>query len=153
MKFKKIFEVVDVYDSKFGVPTSEVISFNGVLEFLDDVIYFSNHSLSEDNKDNLNIKYNLLVDRVMMTKLFEEAVKGLAKKHRTDVLLELKDAIIKLGKYEISSNKKNHPLTNLQGHLDLHLDKGNLILLYKYESANILLLAVSNDSLNQILKL
>ena len=34
-----------------------------------------------------------------MTKLFERAVKELSKKNRSDVLKELKDVIIKLGKY------------------------------------------------------
>lgn len=67
-----------------------------------------------------------------MTTLFEKAVKLLTKKHDAVVLKELKDIVIKLGKMQVESDKKNHRLTNAEGHFDLHLDGGRLILLYKY---------------------
>lgn len=147
----KLHENVDLYDNTFGEPTTEVVSIQGVIDFLDNVIEFTNKYTTV--QEDLNNKYNLLVDRVVMTKLFERAVKELSKKNRSDVLKELKDVIIKLGKYEISSNKKNHPLKNAEWHLDLHLDGGNLILLYKYFNEEVFEIDVYKASLERFLRL
>lgn len=148
---KKLVKEFDLYDDTFGEPTTEVVSIKGVLDFLDDVISFTNrnHVIEE----GLNDKYNLQVDRVVMTQLFEKAVKSLSKKKKTNVLKELKDTIIKLGNYEIGSNKKNHPLKNAQGHLDLHLEGGNLILLYKYFNEEVFEIDVDEKSLQRFLRL
>ena len=145
------YEDVDPYDIRFGEPTTQVIDAIGVLDYLDDVIAACDEL--DIIEEGLNDKYNLAVKRIVVTKSFENAVKLLYKKHRKDVLKELKDAIIKLGRYEISTGKKNHPLTNAEGHLDIHLDGGNLILLYRYDSEEVLEIGFSTSSLNQILRL
>lgn len=144
-------EQYDVYDERFGEPTTEVVKIEGVLDFLDDVIAFTQNQSVID--EGLNDKYNLQVDRVVMTKLFERAIKALSRKNKVDVLKEIKDTIIRLGNYEISSNKKNHPLKNAEGHLDLHLEGGNLILLYKYFNEEVFEIDVEKKSLDRILRL
>ena len=137
----------DEYDRLFGEPTTEVFSITDALDFIDDVIRFCDtENISEDTNQADNSKYKLLVKRVVMTNLFERAVKTLCKKHRKDVLKELKDAIIRLGKYEITREKDNHRLNNAEGHLDLHLDGSNLILLYKYETEEVLTLTFGSQT-------
>ena len=73
------------------------------------------------------------VNRVVATRSFENAVKQLKKKHETKTLEELYDVVTKLANYEVTKEKSNHPLENANGHKDLHLKGGKLILLYKYE--------------------
>ena len=90
-------ESVDRYDERFGEPTMEVLTFEGMIKFLDDVIKFP-HTGSY-TIEGLNDKYNFEVDRVVATKLFEQAVKLLWKKKKFDVIEELKQTIIKLGNY------------------------------------------------------
>lgn len=118
------------YDRRFGEPATEVLGIEDALDFLDDVIAFAEEY--QNIQESMNDKYDLNVKRVVMTTLFEKAVKLLTKKHDAAVLKELKDIVIKLGKMQVESDKKNHRLTNAEGHFDLHLDGGRLILLYKY---------------------
>lgn len=73
------------------------------------------------------------VNKIIVTRSFENAVKALKKKHKSNTLNELYDVVDKLSKYEITSQKSNHPLKDMEGHKDIHLEGGNLILLYKYE--------------------
>lgn len=143
-------EHLDEYDEKFGEPTTQVIDIIGFLDFLDDVISACNEKQSVS--ESLNARYNFKVKRVVATRLFEQAVKELFKKHRADVIEELKNTIIKLGMYEIGSAKHNHPLEKSEGHLDIHIDGGNLILLYKYDD-DVLEVGFEKSALNQILRL
>lgn len=138
------------YDRKFGEPATEVLGIEDALDFLDDVIAFAE---GYDNlEEKLNDKYNLIVDRVVMTTLFEKAVKLLTKKNKSKTLKELKDAIIKLGRYEIKGSKSNHPLKDSKGHFDLHLDGGNLILLYTYFNEDVFEIDVDKQSFERVLK-
>lgn len=137
------------YDKKFGEPTTEVLGIQDAIDFLDDVIAFGSFTnIDEDINDN----YNLLVDRVVMTSLFEKIIKQLKRKNKVDVLKEIKETIIKLGKYEIKGNKSNHPLKDSEGHLDLHIDSGNLILLYKYFNEDVFEIDVDKKSYQRVLK-
>lgn len=149
MKLKNGFS--DEYDVRFGEPTTEVVDIHGVLDFLDEVIAFCDSY--EDLQEGLNDKYKFKVSRIVMTNFFERAVKQLCRKHKKDTLKELKEAIIKLGNYEIKSGKKNHPLKDSYGHLDLHLDGGRLILIYKYVDDDVLMVGFEKSSFNQILRL
>lgn len=152
--FKKVNEYKDYsddYDRIFGEPTTEVITPQGVLDYIDEVIKCIDKS-TDSLTENLNSN-DFIIKRIIATNYFEKAIKGLYKLHKKDVLEELKDAIEKLCNYEITSNKKNHPLQDMDGHLDLHLDGGNLILIYKYENENTLKLYTDESSLNQLLKL
>lgn len=144
-------ESVDKFDERFGEPTMEVLTIDRMIKFLDDVIRFPNDS--GVTLEGLNDKYNFKVDRIVATKLFEQAVKLLWKKKKLDVLRELRDTVIKLGNYEISSNKDNHPLKNAEGHLDLHLDGGNLILVYKYLSEKLVEVDIDKESIIKSLRL
>ena len=143
-------ENIDEYDEKFGEPSTQVTDIVGFLDYLDDVIAYCNEL--QTVTEGLNDKYNFKVSKVMATRLFEQAVKELFKKNRTDVIKELKETIIKLGTYDISSAKHNHPLVNSMGHFDIHLDGGTLILLYKYDD-DILEIGFDQSALNQILRL
>lgn len=69
---------------------------------------------------------------VVATKQFMKAVKQLKKKHKTDVLRELYDIVNKLRNLEITTQSSNHWLKDADDHKDIHLDGGNLILMYKY---------------------
>ena len=60
-------------------------------------------------------------------------MKQLKKKHENRALKELYDAVNELANYRITKQRSNHPLTNMDGHIDLHLKGQELILLYKYE--------------------
>lgn len=73
------------------------------------------------------------VAKVVATRSFESAVKKLKKQHKTSALKELHDVVTQLINYEITKQKSNHPLKNAEGHRDIHLDGGNLVLLYKYD--------------------
>ena len=151
----KLFEnKQDKYDEIFGEPTTEVVSIYGVLDYLDEVIKLTEENIfEEDLTESNNSHYDFEIERIVMTRQFEEAVKQLYKKHKSNVINELKDTIIKLGNYEIGKEKKNHPLHNLLGHVDLHLQSGDLILLYKYISPKVVQITVTEDSIKQILKL
>lgn len=139
------------YDELFGEPSTEVFDIVDLLDYLDNVISFTESETTVN--DGLNDKYDLLVDRVVATNFFKKAVKLLSKKKKTNVLKELKETIIKLGNYEIKGNKKNHPLTNAEGHFDLHLEGGNLILIYKYFNEEVFEIDVSQVSIERILRL
>lgn len=149
-KEKENADMFDIeYDKKFGEPTTEVLGIQDAIDFLDDVIAFGSFTnIDEDINDN----YNLLVDRVVMTSLFEKIIKQLKRKNKVDVLKEIKETIIKLGKYEIKGNKSNHPLKDSEGHLDLHIDSGNLILLYKYFNEDVFEIDVDKKSYQRVLK-
>ena len=73
------------------------------------------------------------VSRIVATRSFENAVKQLKKKHETNALNELHNAVLSLCNFEITKQKSNHPLKNAQGHKDLHLKNGKLVLIYRYE--------------------
>lgn len=73
------------------------------------------------------------VSKVVATKSFESAVKSLKKDHKTQVLAELHAAVLDLVNLRITKQKSNHPLNRLDGHRDIHLDGGRLILLYRYD--------------------
>ena len=73
------------------------------------------------------------VNRIVATRSFENAVKQLKKKHESKTLQELKQTVLELANYNITKQKSNHPLKNSDGHIDLHLKGGKLVLLYKYE--------------------
>lgn len=73
------------------------------------------------------------VDKVVATRSFENSVKLLKKKHKSDVLKELSEVIDDLINLKITTQKSNHPLKNAEGHRDLHIDGGKLILLYRYD--------------------
>lgn len=148
----KIFrESIDKYDEKFGEPCTQVLDIVDLLDYLDDVISYCKEVNTVN--ESLNDNYGFKVKRVVATRMFEQAVKELFKKSRTDVIEELKQTIIKLGKYEITSAKHNHPLKNTYGHMDIHLDGGTLILLYKYDDDDVLEIGFDQSVLNQILKL
>lgn len=143
-------ESIDKYDEKFGEPCTQVLDIVDLLDYLDDVISYCKEVNTVN--ESLNDSYGFKVKRVVATRMFEQAVKELFKKNRTDVIEELKQTIIKLGKYEITSAKSNHPLKNAYGHMDIHLDGGTLILLYKYDD-DVLEIGFDQSVLNQILKL
>ena len=88
---------------------------------------------------------NNVVSKVVATRVFKNSVKRLKKKHNDKVLEELYTAVRQLINLEISTQKKNHTLKNFDGHKDLHLDGGRLILLYRYD--------VEEDTLILTLKL
>lgn len=144
-------EEYDEYDEVFGEPTTEVVDIIGVLDYLDEVI--SMCEIQEAINEGLNDEYNLKVKRVVMTDCFENAVKMLFKKHKAKVIKELKEVIIKLGNYEVSTAKKQHALKNAKGHIDLHLDGGNLILIYKYINEDTVELHIDDKALERTLKL
>ena len=73
------------------------------------------------------------VSKIVATRSFENSVKQLKKKHENEALNELCDIVNKLADYEITKQKSNHPLKDVDGHIDLHLKGGKLVLLYKYE--------------------
>lgn len=144
-------EKVDPYDEKFGEPTTEVVDIESFVKFLDDVIRDAenNNYIEEDINDN----YNFEVDRIVATNYFEKAIKLLHKKKKTDVLKEIKDVVIRLGNYDVGKSKDNHPLKNAEGHMDIHIEGGNLILVYKYFSEEVFELNITQESLNRILRL
>ena len=78
-------------------------------------------------------------NQTKITAKFQKAIKQLLKKHKYDVVLQIVTLISKLEKFEISGQSSNHPLKNAQGFRDIHLDGGNLILLYKYENNNLVI--------------
>lgn len=71
--------------------------------------------------------------KIVATRSFEDAVKQLKKKHEKNALNELHDTIISLANFEVTKQKSNHPLKNAQGHKDLHLNGGKLVLIYRYD--------------------
>ena len=79
------------------------------------------------------------VKRVFVTRSFKDALKKLKKSHKTDVINELYSVVQDLIDQKVSTQNKNHPLKHLpkdaKGHRDLHLEGGNLVLLYRYETA------------------
>ena len=70
--------------------------------------------------------------KVVATKQFEQGVKMLKKKHDNEALSELYEVVTQLRSLNVSTQNKNHWLKNADGHLDIHIKGGNLILLYKY---------------------
>lgn len=76
---------------------------------------------------------NQNIVKVFATRSFEAGVKQLKKQHKTAVLDELYNTVLQLINLDITKQKHNHPLKNSGGHNDIHLDGGNLILIYRYE--------------------
>ncbi len=77
---------------------------------------------------------NSRVDKIVATRSFVQAVKSLKSDHKNKELQELHQAIQDLAEFNITTQKSNHPLKNAQGHIDLHLAGGKLILLYRYDN-------------------
>ena len=75
--------------------------------------------------------------QIVTTPLFEKGIKLLQKKHLNDVIKDIKETIIKLANYEISTQKSNHRLTNTDVN-DIHI-RPNIILLYRYDVNNALI--------------
>ena len=150
-KIIKESELNDEYDIKFGEPTTEVLNIYDLLDFIDDVIVFTK-AAKETITENINAKYNLLVDRVVATESFEKALKILYKKHRTDILEELKSVVIDLGNYK-TQQKHNHTLKNASGHMDIHIGNGNFVLIYRYVSEDVLMIGFTENQMQQFLKL
>lgn len=144
-------EFEDEYDSIFGEPTTEVLDIYDLLDFIDEVIEYTENQ-SKSINENLNKKYELQVDRVVATESFENALKILNKKHRTDILRELKTLIIDLGNYK-TQQKHNHPLKNAKGHMDIHIGGGKYILIYRYVSDDVLMIGFTETQMQQFLKL
>lgn len=137
-----------IYDDKFGEPTTQVFDFNDLIDYLDEAAHFANtskyieinSSTDVNDSNNQSDESEKHVNKVVATDMFEKSIKKLTKKHKGKVILEIKDTIVKLKNFKISSGKHNHPLKNSDGHQDIHLDGGKLILLYKYISSDILVI-------------
>lgn len=148
---KLFIEEYDEYDEYFGEPTTQVLDISQALKFFDDVINLAEKS--KRLKESSSNEHNFEVKRIVMTSLFERAVKQLYKKKKISVLKELKETIIKLANYEIQAAKSNHPLKNAKGHIDLHIEGGNLILLYKYINDEVVGIDIDKSSFEFLLKL
>lgn len=144
-------EYADKYDEKFGVPSTEVFEINDLLDFIDEVIEYTEEQ-SETLEENVNEKYNLQVDKVVATDPFEKALKILFKKHRIDILKEIKSVVIDLGNYK-TQQKHNHPLKNASGCMDIHIGNGKYVLMYRYVSEKVVMLGFSEEQMQAFLKL
>lgn len=134
---------VDGYhrDMIFGEPTNEVLDVGDFINYLEDAIRFADESFDITSATILTSDNDSLM-RVYVTSYFEKGIKELINKHRKDVLIELKDVIEKLLRLEVTRNNRNHPLKNAEGHLELHIDGGNLLLVYKYLSKDVISVAL-----------
>lgn len=76
------------------------------------------------------------ITKVVATRSFEQAIKRLKKDHKTDACKEIYKTVKSLLNLEITKQKSNHPLKNSEGHFDIHLSGGKLILLYRYDTSD-----------------
>lgn len=80
-----------------------------------------------------NLEYR--VDTIFVSDRFEDAVYKMIKKHKTELLTELRDTIISLVTHPTSKTKGSHSLSRQNNPYklnDLHLEHKNVILLYRY---------------------
>ena len=76
-----------------------------------------------------------MVDKIIRTSQFNRAYKKLKKDHKEDIIKDINKIVDRLANFEITSQKRNHPLKGKKnkGLEDIHI-RGDVILLYKYES-------------------
>lgn len=82
------------------------------------------------------------VSRVVATRSFESSLKQLKKKHEVSAIDELYQTVLDLMEFKITKQKSNHALKNAEGHIDLHLKSGKLVLLYRYDDDETLHIAL-----------
>lgn len=70
--------------------------------------------------------------RIVATKLFESGVAKLKKKHEDAAIDKLYQIVKELSEFKVTKQHKNHPLKNADGHKDIHVVHGKVILIYKY---------------------
>lgn len=93
---------------------------------------------------------------ITTTPQYERAIKRLKRQHRSNVLTEIKETVIRLANLEITTEKRNHRLTN-SSLSDIHIDGGKLILLYRYVGSSLIISlelnnVVNHDQLNRKLR-
>lgn len=76
------------------------------------------------------------VRRIIATRSFERSIKKLQKKHKTAELAEIYNVIKDLADFKIATQKSNHPLKDADGHNDIHISGGDLILVYRYDTSD-----------------
>lgn len=79
--------------------------------------------------------------KILLTVAFKQMMKKLHKEHQKRALQELSKALELINNEGIESHMDNHPLSNANGLKDIHLDGGNLILLYKYVHSDTLVIS------------
>lgn len=133
----------ELYDKKFGIPNTNVYNVDSFFNYLSDVINFD--ADEDEDTDEIHSSENLRVgkvDKIVATKVFERSVKELKKKHKTKVLREIYDTVLKLSNYEIETQKDNHKLKDFKGHYDIHFEGKRLILLYRYVDEETLIVSL-----------
>lgn len=93
---------------------------------------------------------------ITTTPQYERAIKRLKRQHKAHVLTEIKETVIKLANLEITTEKRNHRLSNSNLN-DIHIDRGRLILLYRYLGSSLIISLelnniVNHDQLNRKLR-
>ena len=124
-------------DMIFGEPMDEVLDIDDFFDYLEDAIRFADESFEITSTTEIYATENSSNERIYVTSYFEQGIKELIKKHRQDVLKELKDIIERLLRLEITRRQHNHPLKSAAKHMDIHIDGGRLILIYKYMSKDV----------------
>ena len=144
------------YDRLFGEPTTEVFEVNEFFRYMDELIEYSKHSVSAASNSSASSEpKEFQIKDIIATAVFEHALKKQVKKHKTDILNQILEVVEKLLNYDIEREYKNHNLHyNLSGHKDIHIEGGNLVLIYKYVSPEKIRIDAKFDSdADDVLKL
>ena len=143
------------YDRLFGEPTTEVFEVNDFFKYMDALISYAEHSVFTASNSSASEPKEFQIKDIIATAVFEQALKKQVKKHKADTLNQILEVSEKLLNYDIEREYKNHNLHyNLSGHKDIHIEGGNLVLIYKYVSPEKIRIDAKFDSdADDILKL
>ncbi len=72
------------------------------------------------------------VNKIVVLPLYKSGVKQLKKTHNEKALEKLIEIVDDLANFKISTEYKNHMLTNAKGKMELHVD-ADVLLIYRYD--------------------